>query len=129
MNGIDLASLTPASEILINIKHPATGEPIGVTVSIMSIDDERMKPIKRQIQDRKLKLEQRGKNFKAEEIEENGFDLAFRAMLGWDWGDNTFEGKKPEFSKAFAYVVFAKLSWFHNQIMEAISEEKSFFGK
>ena len=75
MNGIDLASLTPASEILINIKHPATGEPIGVTVSIMSIDDERMKPIKRQIQDRKLKLEQRGKNFKAEEIEENGFDI------------------------------------------------------
>ncbi|QWY83150.1 hypothetical protein [Rhizobium phage RHph_X2_24] len=124
---MDIAAIKP-QEALVNINHPATQEPIGVTVSLMSINDERMKIIRRQIQDRRIKLEQKGKSFKAEEIEENGYELAFRAMTGWQWeGETTFNGKKPEFEKAAVVHVFKSLPWFHEQVMDAISDEKRFF--
>ncbi|AHJ10712.1 hypothetical protein P106B_29 [Rhizobium phage vB_RglS_P106B] len=128
----DLSQLKPA-EIILKIKHPATGRLTGVTVTIMSMFDERMKSFVRQIQDQRLRLEARGKHFKSEEIEDNGIELAFRAMTDWHWGTDedgeeaTFKGKKPEFDKATVKQVLTELPWFKNQIDVAISEEKDFF--
>ena len=47
---MDIAALTP-SENTFEIKHPVTDENVGIRVSLMSPDDDRMKPIKRQITD------------------------------------------------------------------------------
>lgn len=128
----ELSSIKP-SEILLKILHPATGKYIGVTVSLMSITDERMKPVLNHIRNEKLRLEARGKNFKAEQIDENGVDIAFRAMTGWVWekdddgDDATFHGKKPEYTPANIKAVLAELPWFKSQIDTKISEEKDFF--
>lgn len=80
----DISSIK-SSEILLSIRHPSTDAELGITVQLMSIQDPRLKQAKRQIQDRRSALEQRGKFMKAEEIEENANNLSFAAMTGWHW--------------------------------------------
>ncbi|WP_128370574.1 hypothetical protein [Mesorhizobium sp. M1A.F.Ca.ET.072.01.1.1] len=136
---MDISGIQPG-ERFIEITHPGNGRNIGVRVSIMSINDERMKPLKKQITNERLRLEARGKNFKADDIEDNANELTFKAMTGWQWykinadgkedekGEQaTFNGKVPDFNRASVISVFTKLPWLRNQIDEAISEEKDFF--
>jgi hypothetical protein len=138
----DISAYKP-SERIIEIVHPGRNAiNIGVRVTLMSIADERMKKTKRTIQNRKLQLDARGKNFKADEIEENRNDVTYSAMTGWQWykidkdgneaadGEQaTFHGKVPAFNRKDVYAVFDELSWFRDQIDEAIGEEKDFFAQ
>lgn len=110
-----------------------SGEPTGISVVVCSVNDDRLKSTRRKIQDKRIYLEARGKSFKAEELDENQSTIAFAAITSWDWGKdaegkpNTFGDKPPELDRKTAFAVFEKLSWFRDQIMEAISDEKSFF--
>lgn len=124
---MDLLSLTPVERI-VPILHPVTKVELGITVSLMSLQDERMKKIKRRILDEKLRLQSRGKDFKAEEIQENGNLIIFSAMTGWEWsGDATFNNEKPAFNQANVFKVFEKLPWFRAQLDEALNDEEAFF--
>ena len=124
---MDLSKLKP-TERVIEIKHPKTQEDIGVSVSILSINDESMKKIKRKIQDERIRLEQKGKTFKSVEIEENEDNLLFSAMTSWTWGgDSNYEGQKPEFNLKNVRMIFEALPWFKAQVMGAVSDEEAFF--
>lgn len=107
----------------------------GIRVTLMSISDERMKKIKRSIQDTRINLEKRGKTFKTDDIEENRSEICFKGMTGWSWGkdDNgeqaTFKGEIPEFNRKNVIAIFNECEWFRNQVEVAISEEQSFFAK
>lgn len=127
---MDLSSLKP-TERQVEILHPGTDEELGIRITLVSINDERLKKAKRRIQDEKLRLEVRGKNFKSEDIEENAIELDFAAMTGWEWygKDVNFNGSKPEFNRANVKAVFESLPWFQRQVEEAISDEKAFFTK
>lgn len=115
-------------EKTIEIVHPATKEPLGINVTLMSPEDKRLERIKTKIMDERLALEAKGKNFKAEQINKNRDMILFRAMTGWEWeGETTFEGEKPEFTQANVLSVFNKLSWFRSQVDEAFSELEGFF--
>lgn len=137
---MEISSFKPSERVIEMMSPTRNPVRIGVRVSLISIADPRMKKIKRKIQDRKLYLEARGKNFKADEIEENRSDITFEAMTGWEWykidkdgnesadGEQaTFHGKVPAFNRVEVYAVFDELSWFRDQIDEAIGEEKDFF--
>lgn len=125
---MDLSNLKPADRI-IEIVHPATEENLGVRVTVMSITDERMAKIKRRFQDERLRLEQRNKTFKAEEVENNLYELTAAAITSWEWygPDVNFKGEKPNFDKYKAMQIFKELPWFHKQIQEAIGAEEDFF--
>ena len=124
---MDLANIKPVERI-IDIVHPSTGEKIGVSVSVLSINDEKMASIKRRIQNKRLELERRGKSFKADDLEENEMELLVTAVTGWNWeGDVDFHGEKPAFNEKNIKAVFTELTWFKQQIMEAIGDEKAFF--
>lgn len=121
------------NERMIEIVHPKSGEPTGIKVSILAMQDPKLKKIRRRILDDKLRLEARGKNFKAEDVEDNVDTLLINAMTGWDWGKDvngeeaTFKGAKPDFTPAKIREVFRTLPWFMNQIDEAVGDEKAFF--
>lgn len=115
-------------EKTVEIKHPATKEALGITVTLMSPDDPRLEVTKSKIMDERLALEAKGKNFKAEQINKNRDMILFRAMTKWEWsGDMNFEGEKPEFVQVNVLKVFNKLPWFRQQIDEAFSELEGFF--
>lgn len=124
---MDLSELKP-SERFIEILNPKTGLELGVKVSLISINDDKLKKVKRRIQDEKLRLEARGKSFKSEDIEENRNTLIFNALSGWEWsGDTKFHGEKPAFTEKNVKAVINELSWFREQLEEAISDEQAFF--
>jgi hypothetical protein len=124
---MDLANLKPV-ERMIDILHPSTGEKIGVSVTVLSINDEKMAAAKRRIQNKKLELDRRGKTFKADDLEENEMELLTTAITGWNWeGDVDFHGEKPAFNEKNVKAVLKELTWFKQQIMEAVGDEKAFF--
>lgn len=124
---MDLANLKPV-ERMIDILHPSTGEKIGVSVTVLSINDEKMATAKRRIQNKKLELDRRGKTFKADDLEENEMELLTTAITGWNWeGDVDFHGEKPAFNEKNVKAVLKELTWFKQQIMEAVGDEKAFF--
>ena len=131
---MDLSTIKP-SERTIEIEHPATGQPLGVRVTVVSLDDDRLKRTKRNITDESLKLQAKGKSFKVEELERNSKALLFGATTGWEWysptGDKkdapTFEGSVPEYNQKNFYAVIDALPWFGEQIREALEDSKGFF--
>jgi hypothetical protein len=138
---MDIATFKP-SERIIEILNPINSDPLGITVSLLSLDDERMKKIKRRIQDARIALERKGKSFDAAQIDENTNMLFFSAMTGWDWKGVTipatedtperhepifFHGEKPAFNQKNVYAVFDEFPWFREQINEELGDTKSFF--
>lgn len=146
---MDLSNLKP-SAIMVDILHPGTGEKLGITVSLSSLMDEKMKKVKRRIQDNGYALQRKGKGYSAEEIDVNTNLIVFTAMDGWSWskplleeakpatdttaaiaavyGDEpSFHGEKPAFTQANVYKVFNELPWFREQLEEKTGETKSFF--
>lgn len=125
---MDINDFKP-SERMVEILNPKTGEQLEIRVTLLSINDDRLKKIKRRIADEKLRLEARGKNFKSEDVEDNLYNIVFNAMTGWEWygADVSFKGVKPEFNRAQVQKVLEELPWFLEQIQEAVSDEKAFF--
>ena len=133
---MELTNLKP-SDRTIEIVSPLTGQPIGVRVQVVSLEDDRLKRIKRQITDDSLRLQAKGKAFKSDEIERNAQMLMFGGTLGWEWynpnGDEgedatpKFNGEIPEFNQKNFISLVTELPWFREQIEEAIGDTKSFF--
>jgi hypothetical protein len=127
-------SAIKTSERVVEMLHPAHDTPVGVRVTLVSLDDPKLKTVRRQIQDRRLKLEARGKNFTQAEIDANISELTFAAMTGWEWykpegakEEATFKGETPAFSRAKVFEVFEELPWFREQLVRETGDTKSFF--
>jgi hypothetical protein len=127
----DLSTIKPV-ERDVAILDPENDAPIGLTISLMSIDDERMKAAKRHINDRAIQLERRGKTFMSEDIDNNLITLAFKACTGWRWHEDhegvmgSWNGEQLEWNKANFTTVMG-LAWIEKQVTRAISDDTSFF--
>jgi len=139
---MDLATIKP-SERTIEILHPASETPVGIRVSLLSIEDDRMKAIRRQITDNSLKMQAKNKAFKAEELERNQNMLMFTGTTGWEWYNPTgtegdkgydsdampdFNGEVPDYNQKNFMAVASELYWFSEQVQEGIGDTKAFFG-
>ena len=138
---MDLNELKP-SERIVEILSPGTKQPIGVRVTLLHIADERLKKLKRRFQDDRYRLESKGKQFKAEQFEENANELSFAAMTGWEFynptgqkGDKGFDenehakfnGEIPAFNRKNAFEIFEKLPWFREQLGTEMGDDEAFF--
>lgn len=126
---MDIANLKP-SERTIEITDPTTGENLGIRINMVSIDDDRLKAIKRKITDERLRLSQRNKSFTAEQVENNANRILWTAVTGWEWygKDVNFLGEVPEFSQRNFYAVLETLPWFRDQLNEEIEDRAAFLG-
>lgn len=125
---MDISTLIP-SERIIEIKHPVKDENLGIRVNIISLNDEKMKQIRRRFINKRIELEKKGKSFRADDIESNEIDLLVACITGWDWygEDITFNGSKPDFNEANVRNVLNTFAWFKDQVSEAVGDEKAFF--
>lgn len=122
----DIANIKP-NERIIEIRHPATDEPLGIRLTIIPNSDPRVKKIIRQITDKSLALRRKNKQFTAEEIEQHQTELLLASVTGWDWGENSFKGEKPAFTSAKLREVLTELEWLRQQLDEELGDTKSFF--
>lgn len=138
----ELAALVPVERKL-EILHPVTDSPLGVRIALISVDDDRLKKLRRAFVDKDQGLAAKKRNYRpsAEELESRFEQIAFTACQGWHWynptgseGDEgysaeampTFDGEVPEFNMRNFQAVTRRLEWFKAQINEALEETKDF---
>lgn len=120
---MDLATIKPL-EKQVEIKHPATGEPTGLILSVACLHDERVKSGIREANDWALKL---GKDMtKAQEAEYDD-RLAASYIVGCKFeGDAVWNGETPEYSKALA-LEFAGSAVIKEQLLKETRSIKDFY--
>lgn len=138
---MDIGNIKP-TERTVEIKHPGTGQPLGVRVTVMSINDDRLSRQKRAFRDEANRLASKGKYMKADQEEENSNMLLFAATTGWTWYNPTgeegdagydadampqFNGGQPEYNQRNFFEVVRNLPWFGAQLIAEIDDEKGFF--
>lgn len=124
---MDILSIQPGT-LSVDIKHPATGEPIGLSVQCVSLEDDRVKAVERQIKNKALRSGR--SNVTAEKIEDNTIDLLSAAIVGWTWAEGLALGemKNPPLNKP-NLVKMLSVSWIAKQIDTALGDEAAFFTK
>jgi hypothetical protein len=129
---MDLLDLTPKSdEIVVTIKHPATGEVLknedksDMTVTIYAPHSKEYKKVLHEMTNKRLKkMQQKGKNeITAEEIEEATLDTLAKTTKGWNI---TYGGEVPKLTVAKAKEIYDSVFWIKAQIEEAIESSLDF---
>lgn len=122
---MDLLSLNP-NTITIDLKHPATGAPLGVSVELRSLESDEVKAVERQLKNKALKG---GRNtVTAEKIDDNTIALLSAAIVSWAFsGEANLGGdKKPACNDANKRKLLA-VPALAKQIDVALGDEAAFF--
>ncbi len=122
---VDISKIEPTSRV-IDIKHPSTDKPIGLSLEIVALSDDRVKAAERRGRDKVLR---KGvKRISAEVIDDTAEDVVVSSVVGWTWAEGvTFHGEQPKFSTKNVRKVIAELDFIREQIDEGLSNTADFF--
>jgi hypothetical protein len=114
-----------AAERGIDIKHPATEQPIGLRITLLPDHHSQVKAASRKaVNDR---LISRGK-VTAEKMEAGRTDMLVASVGGWEFQDElTFHGEKPAFSEQALRKLFKELPWVAEQVDLELGNRAEFF--
>lgn len=122
---MDILAIKP-NTVTVDIKHPATGAPIGLSVECVSLESDAVKAVERQIKDKALRS---GRNaMTADKLEQNTTALLSAAIFGWSWAEGLTLGDMV--APALTAENKAKLlsvPWIAKQIDTALGDEAAFF--
>ena len=121
---MDILAIKP-STISVDIKHPATGTPIGLVIECVSLESDEVKAVERKIKTRVLKS--RGQ-ITAEAMDANTIALISAAIVGWAWDDALTLGSlsNPALTDANKAALLA-VPWISKQIDQALGDDAAFF--
>lgn len=120
----DISTIVAAART-VDIKHPATGNAIGLKITLLPDSDEKVKAAQRKCLNERM--QRRGK-VTAELLDAQAFAITVASASGWDWdGEATFHGEKPEFSEANLRKVLKELPWIKDQLLEERGDDAAFF--
>lgn len=124
---MDILAIQPDT-ITVEIKHPGTSAPIGLTLQCVSLEADQVKAVERAIKNRALRG---GRNtVTAEKIEDNTVEILSAAVVGWEWADGLTLGdmKNPPLNKANVAKLM-QVGWIAKQVDTALGDEAAFFTK
>ena len=124
---MDLKDLIPDdTPTVVELKHPSTGEPLGMTVTIASRYSEVYEDyLYTKVQERIDSGDAEDKKMSLKELQEENRKMY--ANLTLDWAIK-FDGKKPKLTSDKALEIYSKLKWIVPQIEEAIAAKEDFTG-
>lgn len=130
--GFDLSTLNDSLKkqeegVPVKIKHPATGEELGITIYVASYDSEKVRRVAREMGNKAL-LERRRNPRKADTVEaheERTFAIAAAAIVGWEGLES--EGKPLEFNRENARMIVERFSFVAEQIDMVAGDRANFF--
>lgn len=111
--------VNPETLFDLDVEHPATGEPMGIKIMVRSAGSDAAKDIVRKHTDGILAKQQKGVLVNAETIEKNEIDQAVSYVASWDWGSNTYDGKKPDSSPETIKAILTKEGWLYAAVTKA----------
>ena len=122
---MDILSIQPDT-ITLDLKHPATGKLLGVTIELRSMESVEVRAVQRQIQNKALKA---GRNSTtAEKIEDNTIAILSATIVSWVFADDVKLGdlKNPPCNEENKRKLLS-ISALAKQIDEALGDETAFF--
>jgi hypothetical protein len=125
-------SATSEAGVVMEVRHPTTDavlkQPNGqpVTVTLAGEDSERYRRAWRESTDRKLKMQQRGRqvSISAESVEADAVEILVACTIGWS--GIGMDGAPLEFSPDNARKIYARLRWLREQADSFISDRANF---
>ena len=116
----------------VEIKHPVTGAPTGVFISVLGRDSDAYRAIVRGMADEDLKRQAMGKrdtNASLDKLEKKNLEALVAVTMGWRTGKEptvTVKGEKLDFSTPNVRKVYAELLPVRDQVSEAINNLENF---
>ena len=124
---MDISSLVNSEDLFeLQLLHPATEEPLGISFMIRSAESNEVKKIVRQHSDRFLAS--RKKKLTTSKVEAEYLDKAAAAIASWSWGEQQWKGEQPVLSFEKAREVVEDAGWIYDQVAGA-SEDRANFMK
>lgn len=121
---MDLAVLDDITRT-IEVLHPATKLPIGLEITLYSMENKAVKQAQRLIQNKRMAM--KSEDVTAEILERQNLELLASAFCSWEWkGEATFKGEKLEFNKDNVMKVLS-VGWIKDQVNIALGDTASFF--
>ena len=122
---MDISSIT-ASSSTIEIRHPATGEPLGLRITLRPTSSTEVQTVKRRITNESIRM--RNKNISAEKLEANGLDILVAMIENMEWeGDTSWHGEKLDATPANIRKLMKEADWIKKQVDDAIGDDAAFF--
>lgn len=108
------------------IRHPSTGEPIGLTITIRP--DTHPEVVKVERMHTNENLRNRGKALTAQKLEARILDRLAAHTEDWKFeGDITISGEQPQCNAVNARKLYKDAPWIKNQVAEAVGEDARFY--
>ncbi len=124
---MDVSKLVNSEDLFeLQLLHPATDEPLGITFMIRSAESNEVKKVVRQHSDKFLAS--RKKKLTSSKVEDEYLDRAAASIASWDWGKQQWKGEQPVLSFEKAREVVEEAGWIYDQV-SAASEERANFTK
>ena len=123
----DLASFDAGvvQENVVNIVHPSTGAPLGITIKVISPDSEKYRKLSNRTRNRSINAVKKGKNsLTAEMMDENAMELLVGSVLSWE--GVTWAGQVMECNEVNVRSVFTKFPWIKEQVDEFLGDRANF---
>lgn len=126
---MDIAVIKPVSEGLpVEILHPATGEPLGVSVKVRSAEEKIVKDVARAYIDKQQKLKLRGKDLTVDDYQMWRIKTLQAVIINWTWAkDTSWNGKKPDPDLDILTELVENATWFAEQIEDVAKDSTAFF--
>lgn len=113
----------------IEIRHPATNEPLGLKVRVASYQSERVKKVQRKLANAAIRDQKRNprKTATIEETEEKAFEIVAAAVLSWDGFERNEETLECTPENVLSVVEDPNLWFISEQIDKAADDQVAFF--
>jgi hypothetical protein len=117
---MEISGLVSTEQLFeLDVEHPATGKSMGIKIMVRSAGSDASMAVVRRQTDGMLERQQRRKLIDAERVEQNEVEQAVSYVASWDWGDNTYDGKKPDSDVATVKAILTKETWLYAQVVGA----------
>jgi hypothetical protein len=112
----------------LDLKHPATGQPIGATIALLGADSDAYNDKMLELQRRHMERVRRNPKARRspEELLEDAIELLVAVTTGYDL---ELDGQKLSFSAMNAQKLYTRFEWIREQADEFIRDRGNFLPK
>lgn len=110
----------------LDLKHPVSGDDLGVTFFLYSSSNPKVKRIVRDQIDTALEDRRLGRQSSSNDIVNQEVFRVAAHIAGWDWGDHLYDGKTLAFTPENAARILQEQDWIYAQVAAEPSNLENF---